>query len=170
MRIGDPCVFLSAMRAICIARHPVLSQHLCSVFREMDIDAIAAVGFEDGMRLARTERSPLVLCEYDLLVAVSLDEWARDEYLRDVPIVAVSLTRRPEEVVMLETTNVAGFLYLPTLCPEAARRLLSAATGAGGIRSPASALRWIREGTGVGGGEIGAVGGAGDGPEAWQSV
>jgi hypothetical protein len=69
----------------------------------------------------------VVVCEYEFLATHPLDEWECDEVLRYTPIVAVSLTRRSNELVLLDCNGIAGFLYLPTLTAEAAQKLLRAA-------------------------------------------
>jgi hypothetical protein len=67
------------------------------------------------------------VCEYELLTTHPLDEWECDEVLRNTPIVAVSLTRRSNELVPLDCNGIAGFLYLPVLAPRDAQKLLRAA-------------------------------------------
>lgn len=129
------------MHAVCIARHRYLSEHYRAYFADIGIRAIPAVGFDEGMALARRERAELVLCDYDLLVSAPLDRWERDVTLRGVPIVAVSLTRRPEDAHALDVNGIAGFLYIPTLTPDEAACMIRAATGRG-VRPPADVLRW----------------------------
>ncbi|MDQ3696654.1 MAG: hypothetical protein M3373_01325 [Gemmatimonadota bacterium] len=132
------------MRAVCIARHRILSDHYRAYFRAVALEAVPAVGIAEGMRLAREVHADLVLCDYDLLVATALDQWERDPVLASIPVVAVSLTRRPEEAHALDVNGVAGFLYLPTLTPDDAACMLRAATGRG-IGPPSDALRWPGE-------------------------
>jgi hypothetical protein len=43
-----------------------------------------------------------------------------------VPVIAVSLTRRSDEMHLLDINNIAGFFYLPSLTDDDARRLLHA--------------------------------------------
>lgn len=128
------------MRAICIARHRYLSEHVCSVFGAMNIETIPAVGFTDGMALARARRPQVVFCDYDLLATVSLSEWAADPILKQTPIIAVSLTRRHDEAQHFEGNGAAGFLYLPTLTEEDAAAVMSAVTRR--IRPPVDVMRW----------------------------
>ena len=115
------------MRAVCVSRHRFLSDHLSLYFRDIGLQTFAAVGLEEGGELARRHDADLVLCDYDLLATRRLDDWERDSALARLPVVAVSLTRRPEEVHLLDVNGIAGFLYLPTLSPETAFRVLSAA-------------------------------------------
>lgn len=129
------------MRAVCIARHRYLSEHIASVFADIDVHAVPAVGFEEGIALARRTGPSLVLCEYDLLAMAPLHRWERDRELGAIPIIAVSLTRRPEEAHLADTNGIAGFLYLPTLSAEDAWRVLHAATGHA-VRPPGDALAW----------------------------
>lgn len=69
----------------------------------------------------------MVVCEYELLATLPLDGWECDEVLRCTPVVAVSLTRRSDEVNPLDANGIAGFLYLPTLTRGDAQKLLHAA-------------------------------------------
>jgi hypothetical protein len=129
------------MRAVCIARHRILSEHYRDRFAAIGLQVSPAVGFEEGMRLARRDFVDVVLCDYDLLVAAPLEMWERDPVLSEIPIVAVSLTRRPEEAHVVDVNGIAGFLYLPTLSDTDAACMLRAFTGTG-VRPPAEALRW----------------------------
>jgi CheY-like chemotaxis protein len=114
------------MRILCVGRHAVLSDHLASLFRDMGAETRAAVGLAEGLEIARAFAPEAVVCDYDLLATVSLTPWEQDSLLSRVPIVAVSLTRRPEEVHLLDVNHVAGFLYLPALEREDGMRLLAA--------------------------------------------
>lgn len=88
---------------------------------------MAAVGLQGAVRSARRQRPDVVVCEYELLTSLSLDAWECDEVLRSTPVVGVSLTRRSDEVNPLDSNGIAGFLYLPTLGNDDARKLLYAA-------------------------------------------
>lgn len=132
------------MRAVCIARHRYLSEHISSVFNAIGIESLPAVGFDEGMRTARAQVPDLVICDYDLLVSAPLAEWERDLVLGVVPIIAVSLTRRPEEAHLMDSNGIAGFLYLPVIDEGAVSRIVHAAT-ARRIRPPANAFRWTMD-------------------------
>jgi hypothetical protein len=99
------------------------------------------VGIREAMRLVRAQRPDAVICDYDLLATSSLVQWEQDPTLANVPIIAVSLTRHPGEAHLLDVNGIAGFLYLPTLDPEDAHRVLAAARRNGGVAAP-SALPW----------------------------
>lgn len=129
------------MRAICIARHPMLSQHLAMLCASAGSESHAAVGVADGFRLAGAAPPDVVLCEVDLLTPDVLDEWAQSAVLGRVPLLAVSLTRRQDETPFLSGTPVAGYLYLPGLSTRDLARLLAAATGRGAT-APAGAYHW----------------------------
>ena len=119
-------------RALCVGRHRYLSEHLGTFFRELGLATECVVGLDDARRSALQQRPDLVLCDYDLLATASLQGLEQDEHLSRVPIIAVSLTRRPDEVHLLDVNGIAGFLYLPTLDHETARRAL----GLGGTAFP----------------------------------
>jgi hypothetical protein len=116
------------MRAICIARHRFLSDHISSIFQDIGIDCTPVVGFPEGMAATRSQLPHVVICDYDVLVAAPLREWEADPLLAETPIIAVSLTRRPEEAHLVDTNGIAGFLYLPGLEQEAVSRVVRAAT------------------------------------------
>ncbi len=126
------------MRILCVGRHSVLADHLASRFRAFGAETRAAVGLAEAFESARSFAADAVVCDYDLLATVSLSEWENDPAVSNVPILAVSLTRRPEEVHLLDVNNVAGFLYLPSLEQEDGVRLIAAL----GRREPASPTRF----------------------------
>lgn len=130
------------MRALCIGRHRYLSDHLALYFRGLGIDTVSGTGLSAAPRATREQAIDIILCDYDLLAARSLDAWEHDEVLATIPLVAVSLTRRPDEITALDAAGIAGFLYLPTLQPETALCVLRGACGPA-VRAPAlGGLTW----------------------------
>jgi len=115
------------VRALCIGRHPYLSDHLARFFADLGLETTAVVGFEDAARVADMVRPGLVLCDYDLLTTRPLEAWERHPVLGSVPTIAVSLTRRTQEMSLLDVNGIAGCLYLPTLHRDDTRRVLGAA-------------------------------------------
>ncbi len=79
------------------------------------------------MDATRSLAPDVVVCEYEFLATHPLDDWECDEVLRYTPVVAVSLTRRSNELVLLDCNGIAGFLYLPTLSADDSQKLLRAA-------------------------------------------
>ena len=110
-----------------MGRHRFLSQHLASVFREMGLETADAVGLDEALHAARRVPPDVVLCDYDLLATLSIERWERDPLLCRRPVVAVSLTRRPEEQLLVNVNGIAGCLYLPTLKRDDALRVLAGA-------------------------------------------
>jgi hypothetical protein len=92
----------------------------------MGMVASPAVGVAGALGAARRDCPDIVLADYDLLVSTPLEAWESDELFSQLPVVAVSLTRRPSEVCALDMNGIAGFLYLPTLDRETALRVLGA--------------------------------------------
>ncbi|HKW09617.1 MAG TPA: hypothetical protein VJO33_04510 [Gemmatimonadaceae bacterium] len=115
------------MRVLCIGRHPFLSDHLCRFFAALGVHARPVVGLDKAIDAAARYQPDAIVCDYDLLATIRLDGWERDPLLSRLPVIAVSLTRRPEEVHLLDVNGIAGFLYLPTLEREQALRMLGAA-------------------------------------------
>lgn len=118
---------LDSVRALCIGRHPLLSEHYARFFSALGLDTVAVVGVEGAVEVASRVRPAVVLCDYDLLATRPLDAWERHPVLGRVPTIAISLTRRPREMNLLAVNAIAGSLYLPTLHRDDARRLLGAA-------------------------------------------
>jgi hypothetical protein len=89
-----------------------------------------------------TEEPDAVICDYELLATMPLADWESDPVTGRVPLIAVSLTRHPGEAHLLDINGIAGFLYLPTLDLEDARRLLAGVRrDRDGVASPSS-LPW----------------------------
>src|SRR5512146_1275117 len=114
------------MRVLCVGRHRYLSEHLCRFFGELGMDTLPAVGLDEAMQLTSSSDPDAIICDYDLLATAPLDAWEQHAQAARVPVIAVSLTRHPGEAHLLDANGIAGFLYLPTLEPEHATRLLAA--------------------------------------------
>jgi len=117
--------YIEAMKVLCVGRHPFLSEHLCRFFEPLGVDAIPCVGIREAAALAPAHEPDAIICDYDLLATMSLAEWEQEPAVAAVPVIAVSLTRHPGEAHLLDINGIAGFLYLPTLDREDARRLLA---------------------------------------------
>ncbi|MGH7648341.1 MAG: hypothetical protein ACREND_09505 [Gemmatimonadaceae bacterium] len=103
------------MRAVCISRHVFLGEHICSIMRSAGIDCQSVIGLREGMDVSRAARPDVVICDYDLLATAPRHEWQLASGRAESPIVAVSLTRRPEEAHLVDGRTIAGFLYLPSV-------------------------------------------------------
>lgn len=114
------------LKALCVGRHRFLSDHFGQFFRKLGVDAATVVGVSDAVAVAHQHVPDVVFCEYDLLATVPLESWERDPLLSRVPVIAVSMTRRSDEMHLLDINNIAGFFYLPALTEDDARRLLHA--------------------------------------------
>ena len=115
------------LRALCIARHSFLSEHIARYFAQMGIATTNAVGLDSAGKAAAQAAPDVVICDYDVLASIPLKEWEHDILLSSTPVIAVSLTRHAEELHLLEANGIAGFLYLPTLEQVPALRILHAA-------------------------------------------
>lgn len=118
---------VAPLRALCIARHCFLSEHLARYFAQMGIATTNAVGLDLAVEKAGEVSPDVVICDYDLLASISLDKWENDRLLSRTPVIAVSLTRHAEELHLLDVNGIAGFLYLPTLERAPALKILHAA-------------------------------------------
>lgn len=115
------------LRALCVARHCFLSEHIARYFAQMGVSTTNAVGLDLAVESVRDVSPDVVICDYDLLASISLDRWENDGLLSKTPVIAVSLTRHAEELHLLDVNGIAGFLYLPTLEEAPALRILHAA-------------------------------------------
>jgi hypothetical protein len=129
------------MRAFCVARHPILSEHLSRFFERFDVAAVPIVGLRQARSTILSYDPDLVLCDYDLLTPAELGLWRADPACAAVPMVAVSMTKRPDDVAD-QARGITGFLYLPTIDPETTRTLFAAVRRRrDGVASP-NRLSW----------------------------
>jgi hypothetical protein len=130
------------MRVLCVARHPFLSEHLGRYFERLGVDTMPCVGLRDAAHLAPKYDVDAVICDYDLLAASSLEVWSSDPLLARRPVIAVSLTRHPGEAHLSNADCILGFLYLPTLEPDDAQRVLAAVRRRRTTIQPPNVLPW----------------------------
>jgi len=126
------------MRVLCVGRHAFLSEHLCRVFGDTAVECEPAVGAAEALRKAAAFEPHVVVSDCDLLTPGLLDSWTREPALADVPVLAVSLTRRPEETLPPDLFGLAAVVYLPALGPEQAAALLAGLHRPRGVSAPAS--------------------------------
>ena len=115
------------LRALCVGRHPFLSDHFARFFASIGVETSQATGLEEALVASRRSRPEVVICEYEVLATLPLEAWEQDELLSRMPVIAVSLTRRPQEAHVLDVNGIGGFFYLPMLDRESALRIISAA-------------------------------------------
>lgn len=137
----------AALRVLCVGRHTFLSEHFARFFKEIGLECSCAVGLDEAVLLAQHQDPHVVVCDYDLLATLSLEAWESDELLSRTPVIAVSLTRRPTEVHLLDVNGIAGFLYLPTLTLDQANKIIRAAAAKNAIRfaSPSLSVSAMQE-------------------------
>ena len=122
------------LRALCVGRHAYLSDHIARFFSSLGVETRYAVGLDDALAVSREFAPDLVIAEYELLAMLSLEAWERDELLSRTAVIAVSLSRRPQEAHLLDVSGIAGFLYMPLLDSETALRILGAAAASSRAR------------------------------------
>jgi hypothetical protein len=115
------------LKALCVGRHLFLAEHLARFFAGLGIETKPAIGLLEAPIESRGFDPDVVICEYELLASLSLESWERDDLLSRRPVIAVSLSRRPNEAHAFDVNGIGGFLYLPLLDPNAAMRVISAA-------------------------------------------
>jgi hypothetical protein len=126
------------MRVLCVGRHAYLSEHLCRYFQDVGAECEPAVGAADVLRLASELEPHAVICDSDLITPALLDSWAHEPVLANVPVLAVSLTRRPAESVPARMVGLAAVVYLPGLTREQAAGLLASVCRPRGVVAPES--------------------------------
>lgn len=126
------------MRVLCAGRHAFLSEHLCRVFRDAGAECEPAVGAAEVLRKAAEFEPHLVVSDHDLITASLLDAWAAEPALMEVPVLAVSLTRRPDDAPPAEPAGLAALIYLPSLDAERAASLLAGLHRPRGVAAPAN--------------------------------
>ena len=117
----------SRLRALCVGRHPYLSDHVARFFASLGFDTAHAVGLEQALAESHRFHPDVVIAEYELLATLALDAWENDALLSRTAVIAVCLTRRSHEAHLLDVNGIAGFLYLPLLDAETAERIITAA-------------------------------------------
>ena len=122
------------VRALCVGRHCFLSDHIARYFASLGIETTHAVGLQNALAESRSFAPDVVIAEYELLAMLSLEAWERDELLSRTAVIAVSLTRRPQEAHLLDVNGIAGFLYLPLLDSENASKIVSAAAASSRVK------------------------------------
>ena len=138
MNIHRPTTVYCGMRVLCVGRHAFLSEHLCRFFHEAGAECEPAVGAVDALRRAAQFEPHIVVSDCDLLTPAMLESWTTEPALADVPVLAVSLTRRPEESTPVDVRGVAAVIYLPALEKEQAASLLAGLHRPRGVTAPAS--------------------------------
>lgn len=97
-----------------------------------------AVGTAEAFRLASEFEPHVVVSDFDLITPALLDSWMGEPALTDVPVLAVSLTRRPEESTPADQCGLAAVVYLPGLDRDQAAALLASLHRPRGVSAPAA--------------------------------
>ena len=118
--------------ALCVGRHRFLTDHYGVFFGRYGLTSTCVVGLPSAIEVAESCKATVVICDYDLLAVVPLHEWESHRTLSRLPLIAVSMTRRSDEMHPLDVSGIAGFLYLPSLAADQAQRLI------GGFTAPYS--------------------------------
>lgn len=124
------------MRVLCVSRHQFLSEHLCRYFGELGATCEGVVGIPQVVQAAVRFEPHVVVSDSDLMTPALLDQWVDEPALADVPVLAVSLTRRPHEGAA-SVLGDSGAIYLPGLGRDTARAVLEAAYRPRGVEPPA---------------------------------
>ena len=124
---------------LCVGRHAFLSEHLCRFFGDAGAECEPAVGADEAIRRAAEFEPHIVVSDADLITPALLDCWTSEPALAAVPVLAVSLTRRPEESSPAARVGLAAVVYLPGLDREQAAALLSSLHRPRGVSAPS---RW----------------------------
>jgi chemotaxis response regulator CheB len=124
------------MRVLCVGRHAFLSEHLCRYFQDAGAECEPAVGAVEALRMASSFEPHVVVSDCDLITPALLDSWTKEPALANVPVLAVSLTRRPAESTPDESCGLTAVVYLPGLNREQAAALLTSVCRPRGVSAP----------------------------------
>jgi hypothetical protein len=126
------------MRVLCVGRHAFLSEHLCRVFGAVGALCEPAVGPADVPAAAVRFEPAIVVCEGDLLTPQVLESWAHEPALSGVPVLAVSMTPRPDDLLPAElaAADPAAVIYLPSLERAQLAGLLASVCKPRGVSAP----------------------------------
>lgn len=123
------------MRVLCVGRHVYLSEHMCRFFRGLGAECESVVGVAPVIPAAARFEPHIVIGDSELLTAPLLDAWSGEPVLSGTPVLAVSLTRRPDEAGPA-LPGLAGVIYLPALDREQATAILAGAYRPRGVDAP----------------------------------
>jgi hypothetical protein len=124
------------MRVLCVGRHVYLSEHLCRVCTIAGAECEPAVGAAEALRKAAEFEPHVVVSDSSLVTRALLDSWTAEPALADVPVLAVSLTRRPDDAPTPEPSEQVPVIYLPSLEREQLLELLTSLYRPRGIAAP----------------------------------
>lgn len=124
------------MRVLCVGRHAYLSEHLCRLFREAGAECEPAVGGAEALRIAARFEPDVAVCDSDLVTPALLAPWALDPVLAEVPVLAVTLTHRPDDQPAAAPNELAAAVYLPALQHVQMASLLSCFPRSRGVALP----------------------------------
>jgi len=126
------------MRVLCVGRHAFLSEHLCRVFGAVGSLCEPVVGPAEVPKSAMRFEPEVVVCESDLLTPQVLEAWAREPALSDVPVLAVSMTPRPDDALPpdMGVIDPAAAVYLPSLERAQIAALLASVRRPRGVSAP----------------------------------
>lgn len=126
------------MRVLCVGRHAFLSEHLCRVFGAVGALCEPVVGTAAVPAAATRFEPSVVVCEGDVLTPHVLVSWAQESSLAGVPVLAVSMTPRPDDVFPadLSAGDAAAVVYLPSLDRGQLAALLATVCQPRGVSAP----------------------------------
>ena len=108
---------------------------MCRYFRGLGAECDFVVGASDVVPAAAQFEPHIVISDSELLTSSLLDTWSHEAVLAGTPVLAVSLTRRPDEAGP-PLPGVAGVIYLPALDRAQGLAILAGAYRPRGVDSP----------------------------------
>lgn len=124
------------MRVLCVGRHTYLSEHFCRVFGEAGAVCEPCVGASEVPAAASRFEPEVVICDCDVITPALLERWAGEPALAEVPVLAVSLTRNPDDALPAELCGPTAVIYLPALDRAQRAALLASVHRPRGVPAP----------------------------------
>ena len=126
------------MRVLCVARHAFLSEHFCRVFGLSGASCEPCVGGASVLPAVARFEPEIVICDSDVLTPALLDSWSGEPALASIPVLTVSLTRRPDDSLPADFADPTAAIYLPALDRAQRAALLASVHRPRAVPAPAT--------------------------------
>lgn len=92
-----------------MGRHVFLAEHFARFFSGLGLETKPVVGMANASVDSQGFDPDIVIGDYELLATLSLQAWKLDDILSRRPVIAVGLSKRPNEVQDLDVNGIDEF-------------------------------------------------------------